>query len=76
MRCSREFVGMLTAAAVMVLMVIALCLYQIIAEAVTGASGPHWQQARWCRVSGAALDSFHAPLGLAGIDGSDKQCCS
>ncbi|CDI76021.1 zinc finger DHHC domain-containing protein, putative [Eimeria acervulina] len=39
-----EFVGMLVAAATMVLMLVVLCLYQILVEAVAGYSAPHWKQ--------------------------------
>lgn len=40
----RVFVCMLISAGVLVVMLMALCLYQIIAEAVIGASAPHWRQ--------------------------------
>lgn len=41
----KEFVAMLTAAALMVSLVIALCLYQLIAQVVRGDSELHWRQA-------------------------------
>ncbi|XP_026191037.1 probable palmitoyltransferase ZDHHC1 [Cyclospora cayetanensis] len=41
----RAFVAMLVAAAVMVTLLMALCLYQIICQAVSGSSAPHWTDA-------------------------------